>query len=117
MKKSIVLVILLMTMSLLSSPVMAQDTLKTTTITVANLHCNNDMPTIKKQLHNQEGIEDVSFTEIRGGQSIFTISYHSTATTQEQVEQAIEATPGCDDQDSRPYKVKKVKKVKRKVHE
>jgi len=104
----------MMTMFLLSLPVVAQDTLKTTTITVANLHCNNDMPTIKKQLHNQEGIEDVSFTEIRGGQPIFTISYHSTATTQEQVEQAIEATPGCDDQDSRPYRVKKAKTAKKK---
>lgn len=72
------------------------------------------MPTIKKQLQNQEGVEEVSFTEIRGDQSVFTISYHSTATTQEQVEQAIESTPGCDDKESRPYKVKKAKPAKKK---
>ncbi|MBL7711438.1 MAG: hypothetical protein JNL13_03200 [Chitinophagaceae bacterium] len=116
MKNKIFPAALLLT-SLLSFPAAAQDSLKTTTITVSNLQCNNDMPTIKRQLHNQQGIEEVSFTDIRGGQSVFTISYHSAATSQELVEQAIEATPGCDDQDSRPYKVKRVKKVKRKGNE
>lgn len=90
------------------------DSLIVTTIKVKNLHCNNDMPTIKKRLHNQEGIEEVSFTPIAGDVSTFTISYHSTATNQANIEQAIEATLGCDDPSSRPYKVKKESNRKKK---
>ncbi|MGC4059268.1 MAG: heavy-metal-associated domain-containing protein [Chitinophagaceae bacterium] len=89
------------------------DSLRTTTITVANLHCNNDMPTIKKQLLNQDGIDEVSFTEIHGDRSSFTISYHTAATSEQQIKSAIEATPGCDDPASRPYKVKQAKPSKK----
>jgi copper chaperone CopZ len=113
MKQTIALIILLLTSSV-AFKTKAQDSLKTVTIAVSNLHCNNDMPTIKKQLQNQEGVEEISFTGIRGNQSVFTVSYHTSATSQEQIEMAIEATPGCDDKDSRPYKVKKAKTPKKK---
>jgi copper chaperone CopZ len=113
MKKSILIIIFFIA-SLFSVGAFAQsaDSLKTTTIKVNNLHCNNDMPTIKKQLQNHEGVEEITFTEIAGDQSIFTITYHSSATNQEEIEQVIESTPGCDDKASTPYKV--VKKVSRK---
>lgn len=101
----------------LSTSAQTPDSLKVATIKVRNLHCNNDMPTIKKQLLNQEGIEEVSFTPIDGDQSTFTISYHSSASSQPQIEQAIEATPGCDDPSSKPYKVKKDSSRKKKNHE
>lgn len=106
MKKSI-LIINFIIVSLFSMIASAQstDSLKTTIIKVGNLHCNNDMPTIKKQLQNQEGVEDITFTEIVGDQSIFTISYHSSATNQQKIENVIESTPGCDDKASTPYKV------------
>lgn len=87
------------------------DTVKKIEIKVSNLHCNNDMPTIKKRLLNHDGIDEVSFTDIVGTSSLFTISYHSSATTQPQIEKVIESTPGCDDKNSTPYKVKR-KKVK-----
>jgi copper chaperone CopZ len=90
------------------------DSLVTTTIKVVNLHCNNDMPTIKKQLQNQEGVDEISFTEINGDKSVFTISYHTSAITQSQIEKVIESTPGCDDPYSRPYKVKKQANRKKK---
>lgn len=82
------------------------DTIHTIEIKVANLHCNNDMPTIKKRLLDQEGIDEVRFTSIKGECSVFTVIYHSSATTQQKIERAIEATPGCDDNTGTPYKVK-----------
>ena len=114
--KNSISIILAFTASFLSFNVMAQaaDSLKTATIKVANLHCNNDMPTIKKQLLNQEGVEEISFTDIQGDKSVFTISYHTSATSEAQIEKAIESTPGCDDPDSRPYKVKKESNRKKK---
>jgi len=90
------------------------DSLKKAVITVSNLHCNNDMPTIKKQLLNQDGIEEVDFTSIAGTSSVFTISYHSSAISQEQIERSIESTPGCDDKSEMPYKVKKEGNRKKK---
>jgi|GEM_PF-968172 len=109
--------ILIITVSFFFSPsaiAQSADSLKVATIKVKNLHCNNDMPTIKKRLINQEGIEEVNFTPIQGDVSTFTISYHSSATNPSTIEQAIEATPGCDDQSSRPYKVKKESNRKKK---
>ena len=83
------------------------DTAKTITLKVTNLHCNNDMPTIKKRLLNSEGIDEVSFTGISGETSTFTIVFHTSATSREQIEKAIETTPGCDDKGETPYRVKK----------
>ncbi|MBC7555123.1 MAG: heavy-metal-associated domain-containing protein [Taibaiella sp.] len=83
------------------------DSVKKAIIKVVNLHCNNDMPTIKKQLLNQDGIDEVLFTDISGTLSTFTVSYHSSVINQEQIEKSIEGTPGCDDKNERPYKVRK----------
>lgn len=89
------------------------DTLKTATIKVTNVHCNGDMPTIKKRLLNQDGVDEVSFTDRNGTSSVFTVKYHTAATTQEQIEKQIEATPGCDDKSSTPYRVKKERSNKK----
>lgn len=114
--KKLITAILLCGASSISYNAQAQtsDSLKTVTIKVANLHCNNDMPTIKRRLQNQDGVEEISFTEIDGDKSTFTISYHSSTTNQDKIEKAIESTPGCDDADSRPYKVKKTNQNKKR---
>ncbi|MCF8449937.1 MAG: hypothetical protein K9G49_08720 [Taibaiella sp.] len=83
------------------------DSIKKVQIKVKNLHCNNDMPTIKKRLINQDGIDEVTFTDISSGTSVFTVTYHSSITNQELIEKNIESTPGCDNKDETPYKVKR----------
>lgn len=85
----------------------AQDSVLTTVLKVTNLHCDGDMPAIKKRLLNQDGIDDVRFTGRAGTASTFTVTYHSAATNQAQIETAIESTPGCDDQSETPYRVKR----------
>ncbi|MES2704025.1 MAG: hypothetical protein V4649_15395 [Bacteroidota bacterium] len=94
-----------------AAPAQTTDSVKKLEIKVSNLHCNNDMPTIKKRLLNQDGIDEVTFTDIASECSLFTITYHSSVTGQPQIEKVIESTPGCDDKSSTPYKVKR-KKVK-----
>jgi len=89
------------------------DTAKTVIIKVTNLHCGNDMPTIKKRLLNADGIDEVSFTNISGETSTFTIVYHTAVTSQEQIEKTIEGTPGCDNKDETPYRVKRDKNRKK----
>lgn len=86
------------------------DTVKKISVKVTNLHCNNDMPTIKKRLLNQDGIDKVEFTDIAGETSVFTIVFHSSVTDQDRIEKYIETTPGCDAQDETPYRVKRSRK-------
>lgn len=86
------------------------DSVKTATIKVINLHCGNDMPTIKRRLLNQEGIDEVKYTELSGETSTFTITYHSSVTDQQKIERFVETTPGCDNKNETPYRVKKSKK-------
>ena len=81
----------------------------TTEIKVTNLTCNGDMPTIKKQLLNQDGITAVNFTERKNGSSTFSIAYQKDVADKKGIIKIIETTPGCDDKTSTPYKVKKEK--------
>jgi copper chaperone CopZ len=89
------------------------DSIKTVSIKVSNLHCNGDMPTIKKRLLNQDGIDEVSFTDREAERSTFTVTFHSSATNEAVIEKAIESTPGCDDQTETPYRVVKERKRKK----
>lgn len=93
------------------------DSLVVATLKVANVHCNNDMPTIKKRLLNQEGIDEVNFSPINGDVSVFSISFHSAVTNIAAIERVIETTPGCGNPQSTPYKVKKDEARKKKKHE
>lgn len=85
------------------------DSVQSVHIKVGNLTCNGDMPTIKKQLLNQEGIDEVSFTPRANGMSSFTILFHAGVTNKKAIEKVIETTPGCDDKSTTPYRVKKGK--------
>jgi copper chaperone CopZ len=114
MKKAIVCMLAAIAALFIAEPSKGQttggtDSLKTITLKVKNLHCNNDMPTIKKRLLNQDGIDEVVFTDISGETSVFTISYHTSVTSQQQIEKAIESTPGCDNKNETPYRVKRKK--------
>ena len=90
----------------------ASDTAKKALITVVNLTCDGDMPTIKKQLLNQDGIESVEFTKRNGSSSDFTILFIGGVISLEKIRKAIESTPGCDDKSITPYRVKKAKPAK-----
>jgi copper chaperone CopZ len=89
------------------------DSVVTAVVKVKNLHCNGDMPTIKKRLLNQEGVEEVSFTDRVSDISSFKITYHTSATNAKAIEKAIETTPGCDDQSETPYRVVKDRSKKK----
>lgn len=83
-------------------------------VPVVNLTCDGDMPTIKKQLLNQDGIESVSFTKRVSGTAEFTILYNGGVISLDQIFRTIEETPGCDDKSTKPYRIKKEKSAKTK---
>ena len=115
MKKTFVASLLIAGLLFISNNSFAQqattkDSIVTAVIKIGNLNCNGDMPTIKKQLLNEEGIDEVTFTSRVDKASTFTIVYHSSVTSQQKIEKVIESTPGCDDKSSTPYRVRKDKK-------
>lgn len=85
------------------------ESVATAEVKVTNLTCNGDMPTIKKQLLNQDGITEVTFTPRANNASTFTVQYQAGVTDRKGIIKVIETTPGCDDKSSTPYKVKKEK--------
>lgn len=87
----------------------SSDSLLTTELKVFKLTCDGDMPTIKKQLLNQDGVMDVNFTARNNGSSTFTVQYLPGITDRKGIIRSIESTPGCDDKSSTPYRVKKEK--------
>lgn len=87
----------------------SSDSLLTTEVKVFKLSCDGDMPTIKKQLLNQDGVMDVNFTTRTNGGSTFTVQYIAGVTDRKGIIRSIESTPGCDDKSSTPYRVKKEK--------
>ena len=82
------------------------DTLKSATIKVSGISCNGDMPLIKKKLINQEGIDEVNFTEAKDGAVTFSVKYHSSMTTEKKIRVVIEAVPSCDNPNLYPFKTK-----------
>lgn len=84
------------------------DTVKTATIKVKGISCNGDMPLIKKKLLNEEGIDEITFTEAKSGAVTFTIKYHTAFISEKQLQTAIEKAPSCDDPNDFPYKVKSI---------
>lgn len=115
MKKVISLIIILAAFA--SGSVFGQstnDTLKITTIKVSGISCNGDMPLIKKKLINQEGVDEVNYTEAKSGSVTFTIKYHTSIITEKKIREIIEASPSCDNPNVFPYKTKPVTPKKSK---
>jgi copper chaperone CopZ len=84
------------------------DTLKTATLKVTGITCQGDMPVIKKKLINQDGIDEVEFTEAKGGMSAFTVRYHTSVIGEAEILALIESSPCCDNPNEFPYKAKAV---------
>ena len=82
------------------------DTIKVATISVKGISCAMDLPIIKKKLINQEGVDEVTFSDVKNTQVLFTVSYHPSLITELQIKTAIEAAPSCDRPKETPYKVK-----------
>lgn len=92
----------------------ANDTLKTATIKIKGISCTMDLPIIKKKLVNEDGIDDVTYSEVKSEAVIFTVKYHTAIITEKQIRTAIENAPSCDNPEEKPYKVKSFKAVPEK---
>ena len=82
------------------------DTLKIAKVKVKGITCTMDLPIIKKKLVNQEGIDEVTYSEVKSEAVFFTVKYHTSVISEKQIRATIEAAPSCEDPNELPYKVK-----------
>ncbi len=83
-----------------------KDSVLTIQVKVGGIGCGGDMSIIKKKLINQEGIDEVTFTDKKGDASTFTVTYHSSIVTENKIRELIESAPCCDNPNEFPYKAK-----------
>ncbi len=102
------LLICFATMILKSNAQTIQDSVLTVQVKVGGIGCGGDMGIIKKKLINQEGIDEVTFTDNKGDASTFTVTYHTSIVTEKKIREVIESAPCCDNPNEFPYKAKTV---------
>ncbi len=90
------------------------DSVLTVRVKVGGIGCGGDMAIIKKKLINQEGIDEVTFTDKKGDASTFTVTYHSSIVTEKKIREVIESAPCCDNPNEFPYKAKTVERKSNK---
>ena len=103
---SIITFVVFATINTAATAQTATDTLKMATIKIKGISCPMDLPIIKKKLVNQEGIDDVNYSEVKSEAVIFTVKYHTSVITEKQIRTTIENAPSCDNPNEKPYKVK-----------
>ncbi len=114
-KRIIFLMVFLFTTITITIAQTQADSVKTYIIKVTGIGCDGDMTVIKKKLINQEGIDEVTFTDKKSGASQFTIVFHPFYISESKIKEIVESAPCCDNPDEFPYKVKPVKtKIKGK---
>lgn len=96
------------TMLALNGNSQTNDTTLTVQIKVSGIGCSGDMGIIKKKLINQEGIDEVTYTEKKGDASIFNVLFHPSVITERKIREVIESAPCCDNPNEFPYKAKKM---------
>lgn len=110
MKTIISIIIVFATLGLTNTvKAQANDTLKIATIKIKGISCSMDLPIIKKKLVNEDGIDDITYSEVKSDAVIFTVKYHTSIITEKQIRTAIENAPACDNPNEKPYKVKSFK--------
>lgn len=90
-----------------TDPVAAQ-TQKTQTVKlkVSGITCSGDCKDIQKAVSKVAGVSACKMLGKPSANSVFEVSYDPGVVSEKEIRKAVEATPGCDNPNDRPYKVK-----------
>ena len=80
-------------------------TVKSLTVKVTGVGCNTDVGMISTQVAKLEGVNSCEAAK-RGAVTRFVVQYDPAVVCEEDIHQAVEATPGCKNPNDRPYRVK-----------
>lgn len=78
---------------------------KTITVKVKGVGCSKDVKSIALSVKKLSGVTSCDVGK-KGATTSYNVTYDPSAVSQNQIESAIEETPGCKNPNDRPYKVK-----------
>lgn len=81
------------------------DSVKTISVKVKGVTCNNDLKTLSSNVKELKGVAACKPGKA-GPTSVFKITYNPALVSTTEIYKAIENTAGCGDPSDRPYKVK-----------
>jgi copper chaperone CopZ len=83
----------------------AKEKIKTMTVKVKGVGCEQDIKTISGNVEKLEGVTSCLITK-KGATTTFKVKMNPSLVTEEAIHTAIENTAGCSNPNDRPYKVK-----------
>ena len=73
---------------------------------VSGITCSGDCKDIEKAVSKMNGVSAVKMVSKPSATSVFEVSFNPAVITEKEIRKAVEATPGCENPNDRPYKVK-----------
>jgi copper chaperone CopZ len=108
--KKIIMAVLAISCSILSHAQVPEDSVRVADVRISGITCAGDLPIIRKQLVNAEGVDAVAFSPIEKQESVARITYHPALIGEKDLLRLVERAPSCDAPDEFPYRAKPVKK-------
>ena len=84
----------------------APQTKQTIKVKVSGITCAGDSKDIQNSVEKVNGIIECKPVGKASATSVFEITFNPAVITEKEIRKAVEATPGCENPDDRPYKVK-----------
>ena len=74
-------------------------------VKVTGVGCSNDVRSIAANIEKLDGVNTCTVIK-KAAVTRFEVNFNPAMVTEENIHAAVEATPGCSNQSSRPYQVK-----------
>ena len=91
--------------SLAQTTPVQESSVKTSAVKVKGVTCKNDLKSIAGNVEKLKGVS-TCLPEKAGPTTTFQIKFDPKLVSEKEIFAAIEATPGCENPNDRPYKVK-----------
>lgn len=81
-------------------------TVETIKLKVGGITCSGDIKDIQKAVAKMEGVTNCRQVGKLSPTSVFEVSFNPAVISEKEIRKVVEATPGCDNPNEKPYKVK-----------
>lgn len=108
--KPFIMAVLAICCSILSHAQVPEDSIRVAELRISGVTCEGDLPIIRKQLVNAEGVDEVAFSPIEKQETVVRITYHPAFLGEKELQRLVERAPSCDTPGEFPYRAKPVKK-------
>lgn len=88
------------------TPAAQTQKLQTIKIKVSGITCSGDCKDIEKAVGKANGVTSSKLVSKPSATSAFEITFDPTVVSEKEIRKIVEATPGCENPNDRPYKVK-----------